>query len=179
MRDVDALRYEYRIFAHDINLVKETVTQNFQKFATQKVQELYFVFPNTCDLNIKLRNGSLEIKKLIEVKEGFQKWKPLYADEILQQLHKIINIEKKLSYNEALNQLKQSPQITKATVNKTRTKYKNSVLCEISKVKINNLFCYTVCIEATDLTMLKEEAKKLNLLKYKNCSYVQKIAALC
>ena len=73
-------RFEFRVFGDDLQaLVAMFHTQFLNSEITKRVtisDEIYLISQTNSDLNIKLRDNFLDIKKLISKSDSLEQWEP-------------------------------------------------------------------------------------------------------
>lgn len=180
----ERLRYEYRVFVQDSALFEKTIEKNYEKLEHNKRRSLYVLLQECFAYNIKFRDNRLSIKKLLETKEGFQKWTPLEekeAKELLQSLLKEKKIDADATdQNSIVDALQNSSKGCALNVHKDRIRYKKeNMLCEITSVEVKEQTYRSICLESQELQPLKQELFNLGLNAYKNQSYRDKLITLC
>lgn len=73
-------RYEYRAFAPSFGLVAERLRRRGRRRDVVDSDEVYLIARDGPDANVKLRDGRLQIKRLIDRVDGLERWTP-DADE--------------------------------------------------------------------------------------------------
>ena len=70
-------RYEFRAFAHSLAMVAETMRHLSPCQQIEQSSEAYLVSADMHDHNIKMRDGAVDIKRLVERHDGLEQWKPV------------------------------------------------------------------------------------------------------
>lgn len=73
----DEARYEYRCFAQAFGLVESRLRAAGGPPQIRESSEVYFVSRLDRQHNVKIRDGQLDIKVLLEVRHGLERWNPL------------------------------------------------------------------------------------------------------
>lgn len=88
----DEARYEYRCFAPSFSLVEARLRAAGGTPLVHESSDVYFVSRLDRRHNVKIRDGQLDIKILLEVRDGLQRWNPLVrldfplADPVLSKV---------------------------------------------------------------------------------------------
>jgi hypothetical protein len=188
-----APRFEFRTFGHHFTEYKEQMIQLTQQvpedLQVRIFDEVYIISKTLDDINIKIKNNLLDIKKLLNIDGKLEQWNTiskyefplsieLLTDEILPSLNAdipIINIHE-FDINKFLNISKQHKDLLTVPVHKKRYAYIiNYTMCEYAEVIIGNEYLYTVAVESTDKMEVRRTVTQLNLDLYENINYVQAI----
>lgn len=73
----DEARYEYRCFAQAFGLVEARLRAGGGPPLIRESSEVYFVSRLERRHNVKIRDGQLDIKVLLELRDGLERWNPL------------------------------------------------------------------------------------------------------
>lgn len=71
-----APRFEYRAFAQGFGLVEERIRARRICEEIVESREIYLIQAGSMMRNVKLRGGRLELKNLLEERDGLQRWAP-------------------------------------------------------------------------------------------------------
>jgi len=71
----DVVRFEYRVWGTELTAIRQRIDELAESRQQERVTDLYLLGPNT-EVNAKVRDGSLEVKRLLPTGHGFQRWKP-------------------------------------------------------------------------------------------------------
>lgn len=188
-----APRFEFRTFGHHFTEHREQMIQLTQPvpedLQVRLFDEVYIISNTLDDINIKIKNNLLDIKKLLNVDGNLEQWNTiakyefpvsleLLTKEIFPSLNAdipIININE-FDINKFLNIAKRHKDLLTVPVHKKRYAYiVNFTICEYAEVIIGNEYLYTVAVESTDKSEVRKTVTQLNLDLYENINYVQAI----
>ena len=69
-------RFEFRAFARNLDPVAARIRKRARDKSVDESREVYILRPQEWQRNIKIRGDRLELKELIEQRDGLQRWKP-------------------------------------------------------------------------------------------------------
>lgn len=190
-------RAEFRVFGHRIiEGVKahmwngKTVLQH----ARQMPPETYFVSRHTQGVNVKVRDGLLDIKvKTGETGEGYEIFQPrgkfkFPVDRkdlatILGQLKAAMPREletlETCSFEAFLAATRRHGDLVPVTVEKMRWGFTiDGVICECAEVYANGALLESACVESEDYEAMKAVVEGLGLAARPNVSYLKALAAV-
>lgn len=186
-------RYEFRTFGHHFKEHQELMIQLTQPvpedLQIRIFDEVYVVSKNIDDINIKIKNNLLDIKKLIQIENKLEQWdtinkyefpisKELLLDEIFPMLHAdlpLINTHE-FDIKQLLNIAKRHKDLIPISVHKRRYTYiVNYTICEYAEIIIGQEYLYTVAVESTEPEEVVKTVDQLKLDLYENINYVQAI----
>jgi hypothetical protein len=183
-------RYEFRIFGSDLTEANTKLARLLSPLpGTRGTSDLYLLSRQDEEHIIKVRDNSLQIKKLLRVEDGYEQWlpelkKPFPVSSRLlvrtvfpalgvssPQLHPIdCTLEAFVAAVEA------HPEIKTARVYKQRRSYReNGTLCETVKVTFDGIRQESICCEAPLLDDLKRCVHRLGFEGYENVNYARAI----
>ncbi len=189
MKESDA-RFEFRCWARNFGMVDTRLRQLSECHGISESEEFYIVASVNNDTNIKIRDGILDIKELIETRGDLERWFPrtkcefpltaaTLEGEMLPQLGVALPQRSRDTY--ALDQLLEEivlPQqdLTVAAVFKRRFAFTvNGCMTELDEVWINGAGLHSVAIESTDPAAVLEARHTLGLDDLENVNYLQAI----
>jgi hypothetical protein len=189
-------RFEFRIFGDDFESVVELFYDLFSNTKmTKKISssnETYIVPQTESNLNIKLRDNFLDIKKLIKKSDSLEQWKPIFktklpidAETLKEKFSTLFetdlpNLEQdKYTKEQFLELLQNDCLVDIVKVYKKRTLHVvDDISFEIAKVSIEQMHLQTICLESTDQDKLQNLLSKLHINDMKNTNYIQEIKQL-
>ena len=74
-------RYEFRTFAQNFGMVETTMRQLSQCAMIRESSEVYIVSAANNENNTKIRDIKMDIKELVEKKQGLERWNPRMKGE--------------------------------------------------------------------------------------------------
>ena len=158
-------RFEFRIFGNDLDKYEKKIKELAPKEMTRQMDSVYLLTAWKRKNNIKIREGTMDIKNLEQQHEGLQQWNPflvgefpLPAEVIKRVVFPALGIEspvfsrKSYSLKQFLNEIVTvDPDIAISYVWKTRHAYTiGGCITEIAEIKVNGASIKTICIEAED-----------------------------
>ena len=180
-------RYEFRAFAQNFGIV-ETKMRSFSKCEMiRESSEIYIVSAANNKNNTKIRDRKMDIKELVETKQGLERWNPRMKGEFPLKTRTII--EKilpafgvgDLNLNRDEYTLKQyldeiiipHPKLSAVHVFKRRFAFTvNGCITEIAHLLINGAAIQTVAVELEDVDAVLEAIEMLRLKDYENVNYL-------
>jgi hypothetical protein len=190
-------RAEFRVFGHGIiDAVNahmwngKTVLQH----ARAMPAETYFVSRHTQGVNVKVRDGLLDIKvKTGETEEGYEIFQPRGKFKfpvskkdlatILSELkadmpHELGSLET-CTFEAFLAAARKHPDLVPVTVEKMRWGFTiDGVICEYAKVYLNGALLESACVESEDYASMRAVIEGLGLSARPNVSYLKALAGL-
>ena len=190
-------RAEFRVFGHNlIEGVKahmwngKTILQH----ARRMPPETYFVSRHTQSVNVKVRDGLLDIKvKTGETVEGYEIFQPRGKFKFpvgKQELATILG-QLKAGMPKELEGLSTCPfetflaaarrhgDLVPVTVEKMRWGFTiDGVICEVAEVYANGALLESVCVESEDYPAMKAVVEGLGLAARPNVSYLKALAGV-
>ncbi len=170
------LRYEYRIFCDDPLSFTKRIDRSFSKLEEKSSSETYLLFSNRKEYNLKIRDEHLDIKQLVERREGFQKWRPIPPQEIAGVLEELGLRSSSDDLSGLIQECGEREDASVAELFKSRTLYaRGDVLTEIATGEIEGEPYASIAAESSDLEQLSDVVKELKLAKLPNTSYIEKL----
>ena len=84
-------RYEFRAFAQNFGMVETKMRKLSPCSMIRESQEIYIVSAANNENNTKIRDIKMDIKKLVEKKQGLERWNPRMKGEFPLQTDVIKN----------------------------------------------------------------------------------------
>ena len=160
-------RYEYRVWGEHPMATEQT---------RQDIEDCYLLGDNP-ELNAKVRNNEMKVKKLLGEKRGFERWTtewlesskdaPRPLDDLFDELH-LDRPQRGKSYDlaRAVAQLDNDSETRAVFVTKRRRRYRiGKIRAEVTDVEIHDSgeILRTLSIEGNDLDELVALRKELGL----------------
>jgi hypothetical protein len=76
-------RFEFRCWARNFGMVDTRLRRLSDCHGVRESDEIYIVAAGNDDTNIKIRDGTLDVKVLIETRGDFERWRPRTKCECL------------------------------------------------------------------------------------------------
>lgn len=190
-------RAEFRVFGHGIIEAVNTHMWNGKtvlQHARAMPAETYFVSRHTQGVNVKVRDGLLDIKvRTGETEEGYEIFQPRgkfkfpvsKADlaTILSQLKAAMPAEleglETCTFEAFLAAARKHPDLVPVTVEKMRWGFTiDGVICEYAKVYLNGALLESACVESEDYASMRAVIEGLGLSARPNVSYLKALAGL-
>ena len=182
-------RAEFRVFGQGIisNLVNKTMWEAHAKlFKIRTSQETYFLSKKTNDVNVKVRDGLLDIKtKINETEDGYEIFQPRgkftfpVKKEDVKTIFENMIVEVKLdkeayTLEEFVDLVELHPDLATVSVSKKRFGFSvDNIICEYGEILFNGAKLETVCCESEDYISLKKVIETLEINKYENTNYLR------
>lgn len=180
-------RYEFRAFANNFGLVEEKIRQLSEIKQIRESKEWYILSRNTDSFNMKIRFQTLDVKELLQTKDGLEQWYPVFKEEfplnnkdlkekLSSFLHVDLNFSKHTEF-ELKYFLEQIvlPQkdLVLADVFKRRFGFEtNECMAEIAEVFVNGAYIKTASVESEDVQAAIKLIKDTGLDAFNNTSYL-------
>ena len=174
-------RWEYRVWDPELDGFHSRLQAVCVPSGVRTSEETYVV--GALNLNVKIRFDVLDVKRLIDVEQGFQLWTPTFKsgfplsaesiDEVLGDLLGPHSPASKDAYEmeEFLHLARSSGAIVaKASKHRHGFSYRDSLL-EFAEVTIDGSALQSVAVESADLTTAVEVAMELGIDRLPNESY--------
>ena len=190
-------RAEFRVFGHGIIDAVTTHMWNGKtvlQHARTMPAETYFVSRHTQGVNVKVRDGLLDIKvKTGETAEGYEIFQPRGKFKfpvsksdlaaILSQLKAGMPAEleglETCTFEAFLAAAHRNVDLVPVTVEKMRWGFTiDGVICEYAKVYLNGALLESACVESEDYAAMRAVVEGLGLSARPNVSYLKALARL-
>ena len=180
-------RYEYRVWAPDLSELAARLAAHCEPQGARAGEETYLVHPRA-DLNVKIRSGTLDIKQLVRIQQGFQLWTPIFKEAFplsaastakamgyLAVSQPSAGRDTPLDLDDFLVLAGDAGMAT-ARVAKQRHGYlQEGCILEFAEVTINGTGVHSVAVESEDLDIASVVADRLGITERPNESYQQAI----
>jgi hypothetical protein len=149
--------------------------------------EIYIVSAANNENNTKIRDDKMDIKELVEHKQGLERWNPRMKGEFPMSVATIqtdvfpafsvdVPVLKRDTYtlDQYLNEvIKPHPQLLDVQVFKRRFAFTvNGCITEIAHLLVNGAAIQTVAVELEDVDAVLEAMAMLGLTAYENVNYL-------
>ena len=182
-------RAEFRVFGHGIiDQVKEKMWDaKATLFKARKMpEETYFISVHTDTVNVKVRDGLLDIKtKTGETPEGYEIFQPRGKFQFPVQREELSTILQHLQVNmtldnenytleEFIDMARASSELVPVKVEKMRYGFSvNGIISEYAQVWFNGAMVETACCESEDYEGIKGAVTALGLNELPNTNYLK------
>ena len=183
-------RYEFRTFAQNFGMVETKMRKISKCEQVRESSEVYIVSAANNENNTKIRDRKMDIKVLVEKKQGLERWNPRMKGEFPMKTEVIKNEvfpafsvqEPKFERDEyTLDQylseiIMPHPQLTAVRVFKRRFAFTvNGCITEMAHLLINGAAIQTVAVELEDVAAILKAIDILGLTEYENINYLMAI----
>jgi hypothetical protein len=149
--------------------------------------EVYIVSAANNENNTKIRDIKMDIKELVEKKQGLERWNPRMKDEFPMKTEVIKNevfpafavkepefTRDEYTLDQYLNELIiPHPELSAVNVFKRRFAFTiNGCITEIAQLLINGAAIQTVAVELEDIDAILKAKEILGLMDYENVNYL-------
>ena len=180
-------RYEYRAFAPSFGIVEQRLRAAGGAPSIRESNEVYLVSRMDEVHSVKIRDGQLDIKVLVNESHGLEQWDPRYKlDFPLSELTLAEVLAPSLGISSSLPAAAAtSAEALVATLHtavegvvavdlfKRRFGYLvEDCIAELAEVSFNGAAIRTVCVESTDARQVAQVAARLGLDVFANLSYL-------
>ena len=187
-------RFEFRCFASPLEPSPPAAEQAMGDVTAHQSREIYAVSADGTGVNLKYRNGELDLKRLLAVDGDLQQWSPCgragfpvphaWLNEVLAPA---------LGIGDALEAapehvtapmlfehlLRKVPGVGIADVRKSRRLFEHAgCRAEHAVVHVNGAAIVTLCVESTDPDAVRDARTSLGLTGHENISYPTAIARI-
>ncbi len=184
-------RFEFRVFGDDLQSLRDLFSHGKMIKKESISDEIYLILQISSNFNIKIRDNTLEIKKLIAKSDFLEQWEPLcklsfpinmqtYKElfTLLQIKLPIIN-QNRYTKEQFLSVIQSCHYIDRIKVHKQRTQYiVDDIIIETADVEIEGINLQTICFESTNKEKLHKLLCELHLSKMQNTNYLEEIKLL-
>ncbi len=183
-------RFEFRVWGDGLEQLSDRIRSEGEPTRTVESAEVYIVSTGPPELNPKSRDDMLDIKKLIDVRDGFEQWDvafkqrfPISSSALKRDLLGPLGVEMSVtdrseySFEELVGEIV-APHADLAAVEVTK---KRSIYdlagcsAEVAAVSIGDRAVPTVAIESADFEALRRLRDRLGLETWDNVSYPRMI----
>ncbi|MDZ7271510.1 MAG: hypothetical protein ONB17_07830 [candidate division KSB1 bacterium] len=180
-------RFEFRAFAQSFGLVEEKMRTLSRVEQIRESLEIYIVSAQNNDNNTKIRDQLMDIKVLVQKKQGLEQWNPrmkgqfpMSAEMIRDQVFPAFGVPSpafaRPSYT--LSQFLEElilphPSLVAVHVFKRRFGFTiNGCIAELAEVYINGAKILTASIESEDVGAILQAKEMVGLTPYENVNYL-------
>jgi len=180
-------RYEFRTFAQNFGMVETKMRRLSRCEQIRESSEIYIVSAANNENNTKIRDGKMDIKVLVETKQGLERWNPRMKGEFPMKTE-IIRNEVFPAFGVPEPEFKRAeytldqyldeiiiphPQLAAVRVFKRRFAFTiNGCITEIAHLLINGAAIQTVAVELEDVAAILKAIDMLGLTEYENINYL-------
>ena len=183
-------RFEFRAWARNFGLVETRMRAIARCEQIRESTEVYVVSAANAHNNTKIRDRLMDIKVLVQEKDGLEQWNPrmkgefpMAADTLKDEVFPAFGVEmpprKRESYTleQFLGELvRPHPQLVPVRVFKRRFAFTvNDCITEIAEIEINGAGLQTVAVESVDAPAIRKAMEMLGLEAYENVNYLRAI----
>ena len=184
-------RYEFRAFGHHFQQIEKKMRELAKEELSRDISEIYLMTASTEENNIKIRNKKMDIKVLVQTKDGLEQWLPqmigefpmktsILENEVFPALGVAAPVfdRQEISLKELITEyIKEDPDIVAAHTQKKRHAFTiNSCICEIADVLVNGAFIQSIAIESDNPHLVSETKALLGFTEeYENVNYPKAI----
>lgn len=183
-------RFEFRVWGEWLDAVGDRLRARSEAGEVRKSAETYLVSTAALGANPKARADLLDIKVLVDVRDGFEQWTvhqkvefPVDADVLTDTLFPLLELPPPPLEREAYSLAELVDEVVAshadlAAVDVTKRRQMHTVdTCgaEISEVRLAGRELQTIAVESSDLEALREVRRSLGLDTYDNVSYPRAI----
>lgn len=180
-------RFEFRTFAQNFGIVERKMREHSEIENLRESAEIYIMSGANNENNTKIRDDKMDIKVLVQEKEGLEQWKPrmkgkfpMNATQITNEVFpafgvKMIELQREeYTQKQYLDEIiKPHPGLVAVHVFKRRFAFTvNKCICEIADILINGALIKTVSIESTEINDILKTKEMLRLTEYENINYL-------
>ncbi|MEA3486143.1 MAG: hypothetical protein U9R20_00585 [Thermodesulfobacteriota bacterium] len=180
-------RYEFRAFAQNFGMVETKMRKLSKCEIIRESSEIYIVSSSNNENNTKIRDIKMDIKELVEKKQGLERWNPRMKDEFPMKTAVIKNevfpafavkepdfTRGEYTLDQYLNELIiPHPELSAVNVFKRRFAFTiNGCITEIAQLLINGAAIQTVAVELEDIDAILKARDILGLADYENVNYL-------
>lgn len=189
--EISKPRFEFRTFGRNFDeaaYLMSRLSIPVPENVWERISEETYILSTTSEAhNIKIRDGKMDIKTLVQEVDGLEQWNPLMKGEFPMKaeiLEKEVvpafqvqmpSLEKDVyTLDEFLEIVKDHPDLLAVNIEKERFGYMvNDTICEYANVWINGAMVVTVNSESTEIEDIKKTIKDLGLEGVENINYLQ------
>lgn len=188
-----ALFFEFRTFGHNFTKYQEKMAKLSvpipDDLRVRIFNEIYIIFNSIDDINIKVKNNKLDIKKLIHSYENLEQWDtimkqdfPISKQILIDEIFPVFKADIPIIENDVLDKkqfisiVKRQKNLLAVPVQKQRHAYiVNLAICEFVEIIIDNDYLYSVSVKSMDVKEVTKAVSELELDSFENINYVQAI----
>ena len=184
---MSAPRYEFRTFGPDLGTVGARLREMAPLGRYRESRELYLLLPGRLDLNLKVRDDALELKRRVELDDDLELWRPAFrlafpipATTLREHLADLLPESATLPDTGScdarrLLALLTAPRtgVARASLFKQRFGFDIAgCLAEVVEVLVNGARLMSAAVEAEDPARVRAQRDRLGLAGTENVGYV-------
>jgi hypothetical protein len=180
-------RFEFRTFAQEFGIVERKMRAMSSVEQIRESNEIYIMSRMNNVNNTKIRNGLMDIKVLVQERQGLEQWNPRMKGAFPMQVEEISSAvfpafgvhlpglhREKYTLDQYLDEIiTPHPQLQAVHVFKRRYAFTiNSCIAELADVYINGARVKTANLESVDTEAILEAQQMLGLSDHENINYL-------
>ena len=180
-------RFEFRAFAQSFGRVEENIRALSDPPNINESSEIYLIAADAQNSNIKVRDGCLEIKELVDRRASLERWKPTGKAEFpvtrdFVKAHLLPGIPLELhrstyswiQFSEEV--MLTSPSLRAAHVFKRRFRFVvDGCSTEVDELLVNGAAIRSAAVESEDADAVLAVMERVGLADYENVNYPRAI----
>lgn len=185
MLEFGAARYEFRAFGANLDSFAQVLSGSAEEEQVEFSSDTYLVSRLTLDANLKLRDNTLELKKL-EARRGIlERWNviakhdfPVSSEFLKHQVWPELGVDmdtpdaSELSFDGIAGTVRPNPSLDMAELHKERTRYWfASAMAEYVRIGIDDTLVQSVAVESASAEAVEALIARFGLSQYRNQSY--------
>ncbi len=186
-------RFEFRTFGQNFDeesYLLSRLSMPVPEKVWERTSEEIYILSKTNDINnTKIRDGKMDIKTFVQVKEGLEQWNPLMKGEFPISKEVLVNdvfpafkvdmpelTQETYTLEEFIEMVKAHKDLAAVRVKKLRFGYMvNDTICEFAEVLINGAKVYSINSESTEIEDILKTMEQTGMKRYENINYLQAI----
>ncbi|MEN8133047.1 MAG: hypothetical protein ABFS45_23285 [Pseudomonadota bacterium] len=183
-------RFEFRTFAQDFGIVARKMRAMSEVEKIRESAEIYIISRANDENNTKIRDQLMDIKVLVQEKEGLEQWNPrlkaafpMKVESIRDEVFPAFGVaapdfqREVYTLDQYLNEIiGPQPELQAVHVYKRRFAFTiNGCIAELGDVYINGAMLRTANLESTDIAAIVYAKQEVNLKEYDNINYLMAI----
>jgi hypothetical protein len=186
-------RFEFRTFGQNFDeesYLLSRLSMPVPEKVWERTSEEIYILSKTNDVNnTKIRDGKMDIKTFVQVKEGLEQWNPLMKGEFPISKDVLVNevfpafkvdmpelTKDTYTLEEFIEMVKAHKDLAAVRVKKLRFGYMvNDTICEFAEVLINGAKVYSINSESTEIEDILKTMEQTGMKQYENINYLQAI----
>jgi len=180
-------RYEFRVFAPDLGSIEAHIRGQASLSRYRESLETYLLIPGRPDLNLKIREGALELKRLLQREGALEQWHPEFrqvfpvsVEQLTEQLEGHLNLAEPPTVNGDWDAGRfvhwvADPYIGVGVASLFKQRFGFELydcLVEIDRLLVNGAGLASVALESTDAEAVLALRERLGMSEQDNVSYV-------
>lgn len=176
----DDPRWEFRIFTPKPGDEAARLVSELEETGQSHSGDVYLLDLLPAECNVKIRDGELQIKRLVDTADGFERWQPDPALPFPLEPAAFEGLTGEptaiaLDASTFIDRIRRpAGSVAVFHVLKTRRHFRGGdILAETAELTVNGARLESIAIESTDLDALRELRETLGLATADNSSYVR------